>query len=418
MTLPPNQVAPVLIVAPIGADAPNTDRILRGAGIRSHVCTGLADAAVRMKDECGVLLLTEEATVSHDCQQVRDVLRNQPPWSDIPVVVIGSGGGGRATAAEALKALGSPLSGVVLERPLHASTLLAAVRAGLAARRRQYQIRDLLNERDKLLGSLEAQVADRTAKLRQMVEELESFSYSVSHDLRAPLRVLDGYARALAEDYGDRLDDTAKLYLERISRAAQRMDRLTQDVLAYSRVSRMALSLQPVDLDTVVRDVIEQYPTLAPFKSHFHIEAPLGTVLGHPPLLVQCFSNLLENAVKFATAGRALRVVLRTESAGSKRRVIIEDNGRGISADQLERIFGLFERAAPREIEGTGIGLAIVKKAIERMGGQVRVFSKVGEGTQFVLEMEAAGTPVATPRLNRGPRDNHRAIEALEPASQ
>ncbi|HVU33044.1 MAG TPA: HAMP domain-containing sensor histidine kinase [Opitutaceae bacterium] len=398
MTGSTRQTLPVLIAAPIGADANNTARILADAGIASEICQDLSMAAGKMNEDCGALLLTEEATASPECGLVRDVLANQPPWSDLPIVLIESSRRGRKTGNAALTCLGSPLAAVVLERPLHASTLVTAVRSSLAARLRQHQIRDLLHERDHLLGSLEAQVAERTAKLRQAVEELEGFSYSVSHDLRAPLRVLDGYARALAEDYGSRLDSQAHLYLDRISRAAQRMDRLTQDVLAYSRVSRMTLSLQAVDLDGLLPDVIEQYPTLAPFKASFDIHRPLGTVLGHPPLLVQCFSNLLENAVKFAEPDRTLKVVVRTRRKDDQVRIIVQDNGRGIDGDNLERIFGLFERAAPKETEGTGIGLAIVKKAVERMGGQIRVSSRPGKGTEFRLDLQAApdGAPPAS----------------------
>lgn len=387
MTVPPLGAAPVSILAPIGADASNTARILGHAGVETRICADMAAAAEAVTETCGALLLTEEATASPDNHRLRDALAAQPPWSDLPVILISSRHSQPNATSEALKALGSPHSAILLERPLHAATLVAAVNSGLAARRRQFQVRELLLERDKLLNSLEAQIADRTAKLRHVIEELEGFSYSVSHDLRAPLRVLDGYARALVEDYGDKLDAGGKLYLERISRAARRMDRLTQDVLAYSRVSRMQLTLQPIDLETVIGDVIDQYPTLSPFRDRFEIRRPLGSVMGHPPLLVQCFSNLLENAVKFSEPTRPLRVVIRSETDGVHARVHIEDNGRGIAAENFDRIFGLFERAASNDVEGTGVGLAIVKRAVDRMGGTVRVTSKVGEGTQFCVEL-------------------------------
>lgn len=211
MTVPPQHAAPVLILAPIGADATNTARILTHAGIGTHICADVPDAVRSIGEDCGALLLTEEATASPACPQLRDALAQQPPWSDLPVILVCSRNSRRVATNEALKALGSPHAAILLERPLHAATLVAAVRSVLAARRRQFQIRELLLERDKLLNSLEAQVADRTAKLRQVIEELEGFSYSVSHDLRAPLRVLDGYARALVEDYGGKLDAQAQL---------------------------------------------------------------------------------------------------------------------------------------------------------------------------------------------------------------
>jgi signal transduction histidine kinase len=377
----------VLIVAPIGADARNISVVLTGAGIDTLPCGSLGDAIVYMKHSVGALVITEEATMSVDSAGLREALHAQPPWSDLPLILITSAGERANLAAEAVRSLGAPHNLSILERPLRATTMVATVRSALVARRRQYQVRDLLEERDALLGSLEAQVADRTAKLRQMLEELESFSYSVSHDLRAPLRVLDGYARALSEDYEGKLDSTAQHYLSKISSTAQRMDRLTQDILAYSRVSRMELLLQPVSLDIVVHDVIEQYPSLSAAKDSFHVGANLGMVIGHVPSLMQCLSNLLENALKFAAPDRPTRIEIRTERLGDRVRVIVQDNGTGIDPTQRGRIFGLFERVASKDIPGTGIGLAIVKKAVERMGGTVGVESAPVHGTIFWFEL-------------------------------
>jgi signal transduction histidine kinase len=380
----------VVVVAPIGADGRNIGTVLHDSGIDTQVCPELGAAISSLKAGAGAFVLTEEATVSPDCGQLRETLANQPPWSDLPIVLITSGGMGAASSTESVRCLGGPHNLTILERPLRTTTLVATVRSALVARRRQYQVRDLLEERNALLGSLEAQVADRTAKLRQMLEELESFSYSVSHDLRAPLRVLDGYARALSEDYHDKLDDTAQHYLSKISSTAQRMDRLTQDILAYSRVSRMELTLQPVSLDQIVHDVIEQYPTLSASKESFYIESALGMVAGHVPSLMQCLSNLLENALKFRSPERRTIVKIRSEQKRSRIRVIVEDNGLGIDPTQRERIFGLFERVATRDIPGTGIGLAIVKKAVERMGGSVGVEAGAPHGSAFWFELAAA----------------------------
>ncbi len=388
----------VVIVAPLGADGRNIAAVLRGAGIETEVCPDLGAALASLKCEAGALVLTEEATVSPDCSRLRDILRDQPAWSDLPALLIVSGGEGATSSGEAVRCLGTPHNLTILERPLRSSTLVATVRSALVARRRQYQVRDLLAERNALLGSLEAQVADRTSKLQQMVEELESFSYSVSHDLRAPLRILDGYARALCEDYHDKLDPTAQHYLAKISTTAQRMDRLTQDILAYSRVSRLDLTLQPVSLDLIAHDVIEQYPMLAAAKEKFQVEGPLGIVAGHVPSLMQCLSNLLENALKFSSAERPTRVVIRAERRSDRVRVFVQDNGIGIDSSHRERIFGLFERVAAKDVPGTGIGLAIVKKAVERMGGIVGVDAAIPHGSAFWFELTAAAAATAADR--------------------
>ena len=382
----------VLIAAPLGADARNISEVLAGAGLEAVVCRDLDGAMEEMVAGCAALLITEEAMSSAHPPLISRQLDGQPAWSDMPVVLITSGGGQFSPVETRATGLIGPRANLTLiERPLRASTLVATMRTALRARHRQYEIRDLLADREKLLASLEERVAERTTKLRQMVEELEAFSYSVSHDLRAPLRVLDGYAQALTEDYGDTLDPGAKDLLARISRTAHRMDRLTQDVLAYTRVSRGELTLEPVDLEPMLRAVIEQYPSLIASSHLIHLRPPLGTVLGHGPSLIQCFSNLLENALKFVSEGEVPHVDIYSEVRGDRIRVTVADQGVGIDPAQQQRIFGMFERAAAhKHVAGTGIGLAIVKKAAERMGGSVGVESAPGAGARFWLELAKA----------------------------
>src|SRR4029079_14781155 len=142
-------------------------------------------------------------------------------------------------------------------------------------------------------------VAQRTARLQETIGELEAFSSSISHDMRAPLRAMQGYAKALAADYSDKLDDTANLYLDRIARAANRLDLLVQDVLAYSRVTKGEIALHPVDLETLLRDLLPPYPEFQPPNAQITVRTPLHPVLGHEAYLTQCLTNLLGNAVKF-----------------------------------------------------------------------------------------------------------------------
>src|SRR5207253_1139851 len=142
-------------------------------------------------------------------------------------------------------------------------------------------------------AELEQKVAERTASLREAITQMEEFSYSVSHDLRAPLRAMNGYAQALIEDYGPRLDDTARGYLERIQRSSQRMKNLTHDVLTYSRVARADLVPADLDLDGLVRDVVGQYAELQPAAADVQIVTPLHRVRGHESLVGQCVGNLL-----------------------------------------------------------------------------------------------------------------------------
>jgi two-component system CheB/CheR fusion protein len=243
----------------------------------------------------------------------------------------------------------------------------------------------------RLVDQLERKVDERTARLQETISELQAFSYTVSHDLRAPLRAMQSYAQVLLEDCSAELSEPARNYLTRIEHAGSRLDRLIQDVLTYSRISRSEVKLVPLDLDRLLHDVLQQYPMLQPPAAEIVVQGPLPRVLAEESSATQCFSNLLGNAVKFVPRDRQPRIVIRAEMVDARVRVWIEDNGIGIARGDHERIFSMFERVdSAGRYEGTGIGLAIVRKAIERMGGQVGLESEPGHGSRFWLEFQPA----------------------------
>lgn len=247
-----------------------------------------------------------------------------------------------------------------------------------------------IDEQKRAKEKLEEMVAERTSELQETVGELEAFSYSISHDMRSPLRAMHSFATILEEECAEQVSDEGKDYIRRITTAADRMDRLIQDVLTYSRISRSKLPLTRVDVKTLLEDILESYPDLQPSRAEFILEEPLPPVLGNEAALTQCFSNLLGNAVKFVPPEVKPRVRVWAEEKGDRVRLFFADNGIGMEKGNHDKIFEIFNRLS-RSYEGTGIGLAIVQKAVTRMDGKVGVESQPGKGSTFWLEFNAAG---------------------------
>lgn len=267
--------------------------------------------------------------------------------------------------------------------------LYRAAQQEIAERRRvEEQIHQLNQE-------LEERVRRRTQALEESNQQLEAFTYTVAHDLRAPLRAMQGFSQALIEDYAGRLDATGRDYVLRITNAAQRMDGLIQDLLAYSRLSRTQLKTEPVDLESVLDRVLMTFASEIRSK-HALIEVgrPLPAVWAHPSTLEHVLANLVSNALKFVNPGTAPRVRILAEERGGTVCLSVIDQGIGVDPQYHERIFGVFERLhGPETFPGTGIGLAIVRKGVERMGGRVGVESQPGQGSKFWVKLRAPQNP-------------------------
>ena len=265
-----------------------------------------------------------------------------------------------------------------------------------------------------------ALVAERTAKLQELVGELEHFSYTITHDMRAPLRAMRGFAEAVNELAVGSPDGKQKEFLERIITAAERMDALIVDALSYSKAVRQELLLSPVDVAKLVRGMLDTYPEFQRTRAEITVERNIPLVMGNEAGLTQCFSNLLGNAVKFVEPGKKAVVRVWGEAlAGSHLahgheadghqvdshqanghrvddrdgdgwvRLWVEDRGTGISEDMLPRVFDMFSRGSNPQA-GTGIGLALVRKVVGRMGGRVGVESEIGKGSRFWLELRGS----------------------------
>ncbi|GAB5602662.1 hypothetical protein FJNA_11870 [Thermus sp. FJN-A] len=249
-----------------------------------------------------------------------------------------------------------------------------------------------VTERKELELALEARVAERT-------KDLETFAQGVAHDLRAPLRQIEGLAQALLEDFP--LPPEAKDYLEALKRAAETLDRRTEALLDYARLAQKDLALAPVNLEEALKEAALPYQGKA-----LRVEGPLPLVLGHKEALVQVLANLLDNAFKFRAPDREPEVRVFAEEAGEWVRVHVADNGPGIPEPDLERIFHpLVRLEGVGTRPGMGLGLALVRRAVEKMGGRVYARSTPGQGSEFLLELRPApgyNAPDAHPPFGGG----------------
>jgi len=250
-----------------------------------------------------------------------------------------------------------------------------------------------ITEKVRAREILEQTVAQRTASLTEALAQMEQFSYTVSHDLRAPVRAIKGFTEVALEVHGPTMEPKLRSLLDKVGSSAQRMEQLIADILEYSRVVRADLKLAPISLDEFLPAIIRQNPDLQPPRASVAICAPLDPVIGHEPCLSQAITNILRNAVKFVRPGDSPRIQLWTERHNGTVRLWIKDNGVGINPKYHDRLFRLFERAHVSPLyEGTGVGLAIVRKSTEKMGGQVGLESDGVSGSSFWIELPAAVT--------------------------
>ncbi|MDB6064032.1 MAG: sensor signal transduction histidine kinase [Pedosphaera sp.] len=245
---------------------------------------------------------------------------------------------------------------------------------------------------DQYAHKLENRVAERTARLEVTIRSLERVLYHVAHDLRAPLRTLSGFTRLLTETQASRLDPEGRDYAERIVAAAIHMDRLIQDLLAYGRLGHLRPAISRVELEWAVASVLLQMTReIAAKNAEVRVDQPLPAVRADPALLTLVLANLLQNALTYVTSQVVPHVRLWAEQRDARVRLWVEDNGIGIDPAYRERIFRVFERLHPAdEYTGTGIGLALVAKALECMGGCAGVEPNPGGGSRFWLELEGA----------------------------
>lgn len=240
----------------------------------------------------------------------------------------------------------------------------------------------------KLNQELEQRVAERTAELQEANKELESFSYSVSHDLRSPLRSIDGFSNILLEDYAPVLDAEARRLLNVIIKNANKMGLLIDDLLAFSRLGRQDLQMSEIDMQSMAASVFDELvPDAEKQMLDFRIK-PIPPTSGDPSLIRQVWINIIGNAIKYTSKkqNRLIEVSAKTENNTTV--YIVSDNGAGFNMEHKAKLFGVFQRLhSPKEFEGTGVGLATVHRIIQRHKGKIWAEGKTGEGATFYFTL-------------------------------
>ncbi len=246
---------------------------------------------------------------------------------------------------------------------------------------------ELMSAQDQL-KKLSERLDEKAKRLEEVNQDLEGFAYSVSHDLRVPLRAVDGFSQMALKQCEGNLDDECKRYLNMVRDNTKRMGQLIDDILAFSRMGRLGMSMSEIDVDALARAVIEELkPAFAGRALNMEIK-PLPPARGDLSMLRQVWVNLLANAIKFTSHKPAAEIQVGSYPEGKELVYFVRDNGAGFDMQYADKLFGVFQRLhGVDEFEGTGIGLAIVKRIITRHGGRVWAEGKVNEGATFYFSL-------------------------------
>jgi len=369
----------VIIVAPVGQDAGAMAALLEGEGFKAEVCSGLMECCEKLSN-AGALLLTEEALELPQVSVLLEALKEQPAWSELPLIILTSGGESRL---EKLLDLVAAAAGNVtlLERPMSKATLLRSIHVAVSSRRRQYQVRDLL---------MQEQVLRREAETAN--QSKDEFLATVSHELRTPLNAILGWATLLTRGGLD--DAMVARAIGAIQHNAKVQAQLIEDLLDVSRIisGKLRLNVKAIQLISVIQAAVDSvHPAFEAKGVQLEMvwDAASVRIVGDENRLQQVFWNLLSNAMKFTPKGG--RVQITVKRIESQARIIVSDTGEGITPEFLPQVFEPFRQAdgsITKGHGGLGLGLAIVRRLVEMHGGAISVMSGGrGQGATFTVSI-------------------------------
>lgn len=373
----------VLVLAPIGRDAEVTCAVLTGSGLACHACSDVEELQREFATGAGAILLTAEALGSGDSSSLARLLRAQPPWSDIPVILaVAARRGTRDVREWAEDAFGRPGAVTVLERPIRLFTFQTILRAAIAARRRQYELRDVLEELRVNVERLDAEKVVR-----------ERFVSLLAHDLRGPLSAA-AMAAKLILARPERLDERRDLAV-RIERNVLRADRMIQDLLDANRLragQRLSLDLQVCDLAEIATDVVDDLSDDERRRVALNVPDRLEGVWA-PDQLRRALWNLMTNALKYGSADGTVTMDVHREPDSVI--ISVHNTGPGIPSEDQPRLFEPFSRAVGAEgrARGWGLGLTLVRGFVDAHGGSLDLSSTSESGTTFTVRLPLDARP-------------------------
>ncbi len=342
--------------------------------------------------DCGGfdIIFADYSLPSFDGLAALEIVREKCP--DIPFIFV-TGKMGEELAIDSLK---SGATDYVLKQRL--ARLVPAVRRATSEQQERVKRRQAEGEVERYQERLEELVRERTAELEKANEllkaayaDMESFSYSASHDLRKPVITIDGFSRVIMEDYGDKLDEEGRRLLNSIRESAGKMGRMIEDILAFSRVSTKEVRKAEINMEALTKRVLEELgPEIGDREIQLVVKSSLPAY-GDPAMVRQVVFNLLSNAVKYTSAREKAIIEIGGDVKENENVYYIKDNGVGFDMAYAAKLFGLFQRLhSHKEFTGTGVGLAIVKRIVEKHGGRVWAEGKVNEGATFYFSLPEA----------------------------
>ena len=379
----------VLVQAPTPRDGAMTLDLFRREGIEAVQCLAVAELCAEFDRGAACLIVTQEAVLGDADGLLHASLSRQAEWSDVPIIVLTPPGLDMGSIVSRLEQVGHM---TLIKRPVQLGNLLSTVRAALRDRRRQYRMRDDLDERLKQAKALE--VAVERANAANIAKS--EFLANMSHEIRTPMNAILGLSHLLARSQP--LSDMQRRYLETLNSSGESLLMLINDLLDIAKIEASGIEIEhiPFRLDLILTDIAEMMSAKAD-ETHLSIRLDLDHIqdkwfLGDPTRVRQIVTNLCSNAVKFTQdGGVTVKVTPVGEEGGVERLAIsVTDTGIGIAADQLDKIFNKFTQAdntVSRKFGGTGLGLAISKTLAELMGGTLQVASTLGEGSTFTLSL-------------------------------